>query len=401
LDAAATLVLLVALAGVLLRPRDLHEAVYAVAGAGVMVVLGLEPLGDAWDVISGARMVLAFLAGVLLLAALADSAGLFELAAERALRLAGRDAARLYWAVVLIAFCGTVLLSLDAVAVALTPVVLIMAVRVGAPAEPLLFACISTANAASLALPVSNPTNLIVTDRLGLSFGTYSATMLPVAVAATVAVALVLRLRFRRELGLRLHRPSGTAPRAEPRFATAVALLALLTLAGFVLLPHDLGYVALAAGGIGAAAALVTRRWSPRQAVAAAGVPVLAFAAAIFILVDAVEQHGWRGFIERHAPDSLAGTAVAAAALANLVNNLPATLVGLPLATDAEHAYALLIGVNVGPNLAITGSLATLLWLTLARERDEDVSAVRYLSIGVLTAPAGIAAALLALWCLT
>ena len=80
-----------ALAGILLRPRDLHEAVDALAGAAVMVVSGLEGL-DAWDVVSGARMVLAFLAGVLLLAALADSAGLFELTAARAVRLAGTTA---------------------------------------------------------------------------------------------------------------------------------------------------------------------------------------------------------------------------------------------------------------------------------------------------------------------
>jgi len=316
-------------------------------------------------------------------------------------KLAGRSGVRLYWAVVLIAFVGTVLLSLDAVAVALTPVVLIAAARVGAPAEPLLFACISTANAASLALPVSNPTNLIVTDRLGLAFGSYATTMLPVAVCATLAVALVLRLRFRGELQVRLHPRHGAPPAVDTRFAVAVGILAVLTLAGFVLLPHDLGYVALVAGGAGAAGALVTRRWSPRQTLEAAGPQVLLFAAAIFILVDAVERHGWRSFIADHAPDSIAGTAVVAAGLANLVNNLPATLVGLPLARDVEHAYALLIGVDVGPNLALTGSLATLLWLTLARERDQDVSARRYLSIGALTAPAGIAAALVALWALS
>ncbi len=128
---------------------------------------------------------------------------------------------------------------------------------------------------------------------------------------------------------------------------------------------------------------------------------MLLFAAAIFILVDAVERHGWRSFIAEHAPDSIVGTSVVAAGLANLVNNLPATLVGLPLARDVDHAHALLIGVDVGPNLALTGSLATLLWLTLARERDEGVSARRYLSIGVLTAPAGMAAALVALWALS
>jgi arsenical pump membrane protein len=124
---------------------------------------------------------------------------------------------------------------------------------------------------------------------------------------------------------------------------------------------------------------------------------VLIFAAGIFVLVDAVERHGWRAFLLSHAPHASEGTALLAAALANLVNNLPATLVALPLAHDDLHARALLVGVDVGPNLALTGSLATLLWLTLARERDAGVSAMRYLTIGLATAPAGLAAGLLAL----
>jgi arsenical pump membrane protein len=93
--------------------------------------------------------------------------------------------------------------------------------------------------------------------------------------------------------------------------------------------------------------------------------------------------------------------AAAAGGLANLVNNLPATLIALPLAHgDAHAAYALLVGTDIGPNLTSTGSLATLLWLTLARERDAGVSPRLYLAVGALTAPAGMAAALGVLWLL-
>ncbi len=98
------------------------------------------------------------------------------------------------------AFVGSVLFSLDAAAVALTPVVLIAASRAGAKAEPLLFACIAVANTASMALPISNPTNVIVADRFRLEFVDYARTMVPAALAAALAVSLVLALRFRREL---------------------------------------------------------------------------------------------------------------------------------------------------------------------------------------------------------
>src|SRR5262249_9209540 len=190
----------------------------------------------------------------------------------------------------------------------------------------------------------------------------------------------------------RLHVPTGAAPAVDRRFAAAVTALSLAALAGFVLPPHDLGWVALAAGGVGALGALAARRFTPRQALAAAGPPVLVFALGIFLLVDAVERHGWRRFLLEHAPHATEGTALLAAGLANLINNLPATLVGLPLARDVDHAHALLLGVDVGPNLALTGSLATLLWLTLARERDAGVAATRFLPLGPGPAPRGPAA---------
>ena len=73
-------------------------------------------------------------------------------------------------------------------------------------------------------------------------------------------------------------------------------------------------------------------------------------------------------------------------------------MISLPLATgDPHRAYALLAGVDAGPNLTLAGSLATLLWLAVAREQSADVSPLRYLAIGVLTAPVGLAAALVTL----
>src|SRR3954447_14087547 len=187
----ATGILVLGLVGVLLRPRDLHESVYAGIGGALVVLVGAEPLDAAWQVVRSNLGVLAFLAGVLLLAAEADESGLFTVAARRAVLGARGSSRRPFPGVVGVAFVGTALLSLDATAVALTPVVLLTAARTGAAAEPLLFACIGVANAASLALPVSNPTNVIVADRLGLGFGSYARTMLPVAAAASLAVAAV------------------------------------------------------------------------------------------------------------------------------------------------------------------------------------------------------------------
>jgi arsenical pump membrane protein len=118
----------------------------------------------------------------------------------------------------------------------------------------------------------------------------------------------------------------------------------------------------------------------------------------VFVMVDAVERHGLRSFIARHQPGSAAGVGVVTGALSNLINNLPATVISLPLAgVDPHRAYALLAGVDAGPNLTLSGSLATLLWLAAARERSVEIRPLRYLAIGALTAPVGLAAALVTL----
>ena len=178
------LILIVALAGVLLRPRDIHESTFAALGAIAMLRDGSRAARRrAWHVLRSNLSVLAFLAGVLVLAAAADEAGWFAEGARLAVRGARGSPLRLFAGVCIVSFAGSVLFSLDAAAVALTPVVLIAARRAGATAEPLLFACIAVANTASMALPVSNPTNVIVADRVGLDFVDYARTMLPPAIA--------------------------------------------------------------------------------------------------------------------------------------------------------------------------------------------------------------------------
>ena len=198
--ALSALILIAALAGVLIRPRNLHESLFAAVGALAMVAVRQRAPGGAWHVFRSNLSVLAFLAGVLVLAAAADDAGWFSEGARLAVQGSRGSPRRLFVGVCAVSFVGSVLFSLDAAAVALTPVVLIAASRAGAKAEPLLFACIAVANTASMALPISNPTNVIVADRFGLDFVDFARTMVPAALAASVAVSLVLALRFRREL---------------------------------------------------------------------------------------------------------------------------------------------------------------------------------------------------------
>jgi arsenical pump membrane protein len=98
-------------------------------------------------------------------------------------------------------------------------------------------------------------------------------------------------------------------------------------------------------------------------------------------------------------PDLLAIAALSAV-LANLVNNLPATLILVPptAALGTGPVLAVLIGVNVGPNLTYAGSLATLLWRRVLRAQELDLELGEFTRLGLLTVPIGILAATIALW---
>jgi arsenical pump membrane protein len=205
----------------------------------------------------------------------------------------------------------------------------------------------------------------------------------------------VLYLRFRTELARPLRTDVEPRRLGEPLVVATSACATAAALAGFAVWPHDLGTVALIAGGGAALVLLASRRWTPPRAVRAAGPGLLLFALGVFAMVDAAERHGLRAFVLRHDPASATGLGVVAGALSNVVNNLPATAITLPLAgADAGRAHALLAGVDAGPNLTLAGSLATLLWLAAARSQGVDVRPLRYIAIGVLTAPVGLAAAL-------
>ncbi|MEO9174660.1 MAG: SLC13 family permease [Gaiellales bacterium] len=393
--ALAALILVAALLGILVRPRGIHESAFAAVGAIAMLVVGAEPFADAGHVLRANLGVLAFLAGVLILAAVADEAGWFAEGARLAVRASRGSARRLYVGVCLVSFAGSVVFSLDAAAVALTPVVLIAARRSGASIEPLLFACIAVANTASMALPISNPTNVIVADHLRLDFLDYAATMLPAALVSSVAVSLVLAVRFRRELAGPLVADSSTPGLAARPVVVTSAAATVCALVGFALAPHELGAVALVAGIAAAGSLVAIGRWSAPTVLRATGPRLLVFALGVFVMVDAVERHGLSGLIARHRPGSATGVGIVAGALANLVNNLPATVISLPLAgLDPHRAYALLAGIDAGPNLTLSGSLATLLWLAVARTHSLEISPLRYLAVGVLSAPVGLAAAL-------
>ena len=384
------------------RPRGLPEAVVAVPAAAIVLVAGLVPWRDALAEARELGPTVGFLAAILVLAHLAGEHGVFRYAGAVVARIAAGHPPRLLPAVFVTAALVTAVLSLDATVVLLTPVIFAAAARIGARPRPHVYATAHLANSASLLLPVSNLTNLLAFAASGLTFLGFAAVMALPWLAVIVVEYAAFRWFFAADLRAPAEPVPVPVPEDVPAPRYALAVLGL-TLAGFAA-AQPLGVSPAWVAVAGAVALAVPRRPSLGTLVREANPAFCAFVVALGIVVLAVREHGLGdlvdGLVPRHAGFlSLLAVAALAAVLANVLNNLPATLVLLP-AVHHSHGLllAMLIGVNVGPNLTYVGSLATLLWRQILHQRDASPDARVFLRLGLLTVPAALIAGVAALW---
>jgi arsenical pump membrane protein len=408
---ATWIVAVLATAGVILRPWRLPEAIWAVAGALLLVVSGLLPPGAALQGIAKGTDVYLFLLGMMLLAELARREGLFDWLAVHAATLAKGSGARLFALVYLVGTIVTIFLSNDATAVVLTPAVAAV-VRTARAKHPLpyLLVCAFIANAASFVLPISNPANLVI-------YGSHMPPLLQwlprfalPSLLSILATYAVLWLTQRRHI----HQPIETEI-AVPHLSlggrvagAAIALTAALLMTASAL-GWQLGWPTCAAGLAATAIVLLVRSTSPWGIVSNVSWGVLPLVAGLFVLVEALERTGLIAFIAADLQAAVGHAMIATgwasgtliAVLCNFMNNLPAGLIaGTALQSAAAPpaiSGAVLIGVDLGPNLSVTGSLATILWLSALRREGLQVSAASFLRLGVLVMPAALLPALGAL----
>ncbi len=397
--AASTWCLVAAVtACIVVRPFSWPEWIWAVAGALLLVACGLLPLAAAVAGISKGTDVYLFLGGMMLLAELAQQEGLFDWVATRAVRAARGSARRLFALVFAVGVVVTVFLSNDATAVVLTPAVAAVA-RTADIADPLpfLLVCAFTANAASFVLPISNPANLVIYgNHLPPLFTWLSQFLLPSAVAI-VATYATLRWTQRKVLAGSVSTAVEQATLSAGGRAAACGIAATaLMLMGASGMGMNLGYPALAAGASTLLAVFLTSGRDAARALGRISWGILPLVGGLFVLVEALERTGLtrrladllHGVAERSTDAALWTSGLVLGFGSNLVNNLPAALLAGGVVRQADMAphvrAAVLVGVDLGPNLSITGSLATLLWLLALRRSGRQFGARAFLRIGAV-----------------
>jgi arsenical pump membrane protein len=402
-----------AVIGMITRPKNWPEAWWAVSGALALVAFSLISPTAALGAVQKGTDVYLFLIGMMILAELARREGLFAWLAAYALVHARGSGKRLFVLIYAVGTLVTILLSNDATAVVLTPAVYAVARHAKAPPLPYLLICAFIANAASFVLPISNPANLVVfgdhMPPLGAWLGEFG-----VASMVSILLTYVLLLMTQRAGISSRIAPAGQLPPLPggARIAAAAIAMTAIVLLVASMMAWRLGLPTCMAGLTAWLAVSVLNRSSPWPVIGKITWSVVPLVAGLFVLVQAVEGTGAfvsliheASVLSQRAPAMTALMGGGFAALAsNLINNLPMGLIGATVAQGADLSAhltgALVIGVDLGPNLSITGSLATILWLVAIRREGEDVSAGQFLRVGSVVMPLTLLATLAVFACL-
>jgi arsenical pump membrane protein len=409
------LIVVISILLMLARPHAIPEVWWISGGVLLLIVLGLVPLRLAGQAVAKGSDVYLFLMGMMLLSELAREQGVFDWAASAAVRGAHGSCSRLFLLVYSVGTLVTILLSNDATAVVLTPAILTAVRKAKVSPLPYLFVCAFIANAASFVLPISNPANLVVFHTGMPPLGRWLSDFGVPSLLSILMTFVVMRLLFRSELckSIECEVEDAMLSRNGKLVLVGLGLMVAVLLTASAM-KTDLGLPTCLAALVITASVSIKSKSSPIKLAREISWGTLLLVAGLFVMVDAVESQGalnvtqrwlaWATGLGRSVGAMVVGFAVGIAN--NVVNNLPLGLIAggtiQAAHTKGLIANAVLIGVDLGPNLSVTGSLATILWL-LALRKDSggdtggeklDVSFWHFLKVGAIAMPVALFAAL-------
>jgi arsenical pump membrane protein len=403
---------------VMTRPRPFNEATASALGAAILVILGVISPIQTWEVFKENISILLFFLGLMVISIVSEQAGFFKWCAARSIRLARGQGRALLIVVFILGALITAFFSNDATALILTPIVFALVTRLKLNALPYVFACAFIANTASIILPVSNPVNLLAVDRFGITLVDYlKYLLLPGILVIAVNVGLFLVI-FRKSVSCASPVCRIEEPVKIDRFFLSVSICLILIAIGYILVSlYGLPLAYPAAGGavILLICGFSSRRLSLKKVSSGISWSVLLFIFALAMLVKGLENAGIINYLAEALAalassgplQSLFAVTLGTAAGSNLINNWSMMMVSVSsLNTLASQTsgfnsilvYGAIMGADLGPNIAILGSLSSMLWLILLRQRGLIISPWQFLKLGLIITPVMLIIGLLALY---
>lgn len=330
--------------------------------------------------------------GLVMVGVAASADGLFEAVGSHLARVPGNRLS-LFASMMALVAVVTVVLNLDTSVVFLTPILLHVARRRAVPETAFLYGAVFMSNSASLLLPGSNLTNLLVLAPEHVSGGHFALRMLAPWATSVLVTFVVVALWRRRDLRGPQDQPDPPIT-LQPGLAMlgvvgAVACMLVLTNPALPVLVLGLALVSWQVGASRLSASNTLKIVSPTTL---AGLFVAAVALGVIARSWAVPSR----LLGAAGPW---GAAALGAGGSAALNNLPAAML---LSSHAPpHPFALLVGLDIGPNLVVIGALSAVLWLRVARGERATPSARTYSRVGVVLTPLALSAALVALWLAT
>jgi arsenical pump membrane protein len=393
-----------AIALVMIRPKPLNEATASALGALAMVLAAVVSPLQVWEVLQTNASVLLFFLGLMIISIIADQAGFFEWCAYHSIKLAGGRGPALLGVVFGLGAVLTAFFSNDATALILTPIVFVLVTRLKLNPLPYVFACAFVANTASMLLPVSNPVNLLAVTRFDLTLGEYLRHLLiPSILVIALNIGLFV-LIFRKDISTRSRDDVYENKVKVDKFFLAVSAGLGLTAAGYILVSIyglPLSYPAIGGAVILIVCAWAFKRLKVKKVATGISWSIFLFIFALAVMVKGLENAGVTQFLAEKLSElashgqlqALFSVTLGTALGSNLINNWSMMMVSVSsLATlgpglDKALVYGAVMGADLGPNIAILGSLSSMLWLSLLKKRGLDIHPVQYLKLGLIVTP--------------
>jgi len=402
---------------IMVRPKPLNEATAALLGAILMIATSIVSPGQTYEVLKDSANILLFFLGLMIVCAVADRAGFFEWSALKAVRLANGKGRRLLFVLFGLGTIITTFFSNDATALVLTPIVFVLVTRLKLNPLPYVFACAFIANTASMILPISNPVNLLPVDRFDLTLAEYlKYLLLPAILAITINIVLFL-LIFRKAISTSFKYDGPDHPVKIDKFFKFTCIGLVLTALGYIL--TSLYGLPLSWPALGGAAFLLIggfafRRLTIKKVNSGISWSILLFIFSLALLVKGLDNAGVTDTLGKAVANlasanhigAILATSFGTAVGSNLINNwsmmmISVSSLGSIPSPDPSLTYSTIIGADLGPNITILGSLSSMLWLVLLRQRGLDIHPLQYIRLGLIVTPVMLLVAALSLYALS